>query len=180
MTLLAVIEIFRTDETDDAVDQSGSKARATRVSARLAGLLIDAMMGIGRQRGALPGLEIHDVVTGRAAPERPAGLVRPRASSAEVDTETAIGGLRPRDRLEHQIDRQALFDQFERGRDVSQHAALGRNLEPRNEFVEQSQAVRRSPPDRRLAGLMPIQASPDPSSRPSRIEAVMPLASSKG
>ena len=31
-----------------------------------------------------------------------------------------------------------------------------------------------------LAGLMPMQASPEPSSSPSRIEAVMPLASSKG
>ena len=31
-----------------------------------------------------------------------------------------------------------------------------------------------------LAGLMPMQASPDPSRMPSRIEAVMPLASSKG
>ena len=31
-----------------------------------------------------------------------------------------------------------------------------------------------------LAGLMPIQASPEPSRMPSRIEAVMPLASSKG
>ena len=31
-----------------------------------------------------------------------------------------------------------------------------------------------------LAGLMPMQASPDPSKMPSRIEAVMPLVSSKG
>ena len=31
-----------------------------------------------------------------------------------------------------------------------------------------------------LAGLMPMQASPAPSSMPSRIEAVMPRASSKG
>ena len=31
-----------------------------------------------------------------------------------------------------------------------------------------------------LAGLIPMQASPEPSRRPSRIEAVMPLVSSKG
>jgi len=61
------------------------------------------------------------------------------AQQCEVDAETAVGGLRSSDRLKHQIDRQALFDQFERGRDMGQHAALGRHLEPRDELVEQAQ-----------------------------------------
>src|SRR5215471_1165549 len=96
--LLAVKKIFRPDETDDAVDQKRIEGARHRVSARLAGLLIDSMMRIGRQRGPLSGLEIHDVVADRAAPERPASLMR-LAQKCEIHAETAIGGLRSRDRL---------------------------------------------------------------------------------
>jgi len=138
-------------KTDDAVDQERIESARDRVSARLAGLLIDAMMGIGRQRGALPVSKYMTLSPAEAAPERPAGLVR-LAQQREVDTETAIGGLRP-PRPTGTPDRPAgPVRSFERGRDVSQHAALGRNLEPRNEFRRAIAAVRRSPPDRRSLG----------------------------
>jgi len=53
------------------------------------------------------------------------------------DRPAAVGGLGARDRLEYQIDRKALSDQSERGGDVGEHAALRRNLQPRDDVVEQ-------------------------------------------
>ncbi len=95
-------------------------------------------MGIGRQRRALPGLEIHHIVADRAAAKRQPGLAR-LAQQREIDAKAAVGGFRARDRLEHQIDRHALPDQSERRGDVGEHAALRRNLQPRNDAVEQPQ-----------------------------------------
>ena len=59
-----------------------------------------------------------------------AGLVR-LAQQREIDAEAAVGGFGAGDRLEHQIDRTPLPDQLQRGRDMGQHAALGRDLQPR-------------------------------------------------
>src|SRR5215212_7468833 len=55
---LAVIEIFRTDEADHAVDEQRIEGARHRIGPRFAGLLVDVVMRIGRQRRALPGLEI--------------------------------------------------------------------------------------------------------------------------
>jgi len=53
--LLAVEQIFRPDEADHAVDQQAGGERARhRIGARLQGLLVDAVMGVRRQR-ACPG-----------------------------------------------------------------------------------------------------------------------------
>ena len=57
----------------------------------------------------------------------------------EIDPKTPVGGLRSRNRLKHQIDRQALINQSERGRHMGQNASLGRNLQPRNDVIEQPQ-----------------------------------------
>ena len=94
-------------------------------------------MGVGRQRRALPGLEIHHIVADRAAAQRQAGLSR-FAQQRQIDAKAAVGGLGPRDRLEHQIDRRALPDQSERGGDMGEHAALRRYLQPRDDAVEQA------------------------------------------
>ena len=67
--LLAVVEVFRADEADYAVDQQRREGAGDGVGARLDGLLIDAVMRVGGQRAALAGLEIHDVVAQRAAPQ---------------------------------------------------------------------------------------------------------------
>ena len=96
------------------------------------------LMGVGRQRRALAGLEIHHIVANRAAAKRQPGLAR-LAQQHEIDAEAAVGGLRSRDRLEHQIDRSALPDQSERRGDVGEHATLRRNLQPRDNAVEQPQ-----------------------------------------
>jgi hypothetical protein len=59
---------------------SGVRARH-RVGARLQRLLVDAVVGVGRQRAALAGLEVHDVVAHRAALQRQArgmGLAQQR------------------------------------------------------------------------------------------------------
>src|SRR6202008_618498 len=100
-----------------------------RGAAPYAGLLVDAVMGVGRKRRALPGLEIH-YVTADGTPAQRESRLMGLFQGCEIDAETAVGGLRSRNRLKHQIDRQALIDQSKRGRHVSQNASLGRNLQP--------------------------------------------------
>ena len=68
--LLAVEQIFRTDEADDGVDEQRLEVPRDGVGARLHRLLVDAVMRVGGQRRALAGLEIHDVVAESAALER--------------------------------------------------------------------------------------------------------------
>jgi len=137
---LAVIEIFWTDEADHAVDEQRIEGARHRIGPRFAGLLIDIVMGVGRQRRALPGLEIHQMIADRAAAERQPGLTR-LAQQREIDAEAAVGSLRSRDRLEHQIDRGALPDQSERRGHMGEHAALCRDLQPRDDVVEQPQQL---------------------------------------
>ena len=72
--LLAVIKIFRADKADHAVDQERIERPRHRIGPRLAGLLIDIVIGIGGQRRALAGLEIHHIVTDRPAAQRQPGL----------------------------------------------------------------------------------------------------------
>src|SRR5206468_3403547 len=97
------------------------------------------------------------MIADRAAAKRQPGLAR-LAQQREIDAEAAVGGFRSRDRLEHQIDRGALPDQSERRGHMGEHAALRRDLQPRDDAVEQPQQF----------------------SDHGRIVAVMPLASSKG
>ena len=47
--LLAVIQIFGPDEADDRIDQQRRKLAGDRIGPRLAGLRIDAVMGVGGQ-----------------------------------------------------------------------------------------------------------------------------------
>src|ERR1700722_1395771 len=74
--LLAVVQIFRTDKADDAVDQERLERARHRVGARLQRLLVDAVVRIGGERAALPGLEIHHIVSNRAAAKRQRGRAR--------------------------------------------------------------------------------------------------------
>jgi len=79
--LLAVVQVFRADEADDGVDQHWLKGASDGVGTGFEGLLVDAVIGIGRERGALAGLEVHDVAAGGSvsaygtARERLAGLI---------------------------------------------------------------------------------------------------------
>jgi len=59
------------------------------------------------------------------------------AQQSKIQPKTSVGGLRTRDRLKHQIGRDALIDQSKRCRHMGQNAALRRNLQPRNDVVEQ-------------------------------------------
>ncbi len=133
--LLAVVEIFRPDEADHRIDQQRSEFSRHRVGARLERLLVDAVMGIGGQRAALTGLEIHHVVADGAALERQRGRAR-LSQQREIDAEAAVGRLRSGNGLKHQIDRRAALDQRERGGHVRQHAGLGRNVEREPYLVE--------------------------------------------
>ena len=105
-----VVEIFRPDEADDAVDQERVERARHAVGARLQRQLIDAVMRLGGKRAALAGLEIHHVVRRprrrRGGGGAPAPARGPRAAS-QADAEAAIGGLGAGNRLEQQIDRRA-------------------------------------------------------------------------
>ncbi|KAH2812497.1 hypothetical protein KXV85_005082, partial [Aspergillus fumigatus] len=135
---LAVVEVFRADEADHAVDEQRIERTGHRIGARFQRLLVHAVVGVGRQRRALPGLEIHHVLPDRAAPLRQSGLPR-FLQKRKIDAEAAVGGLGAGDRLEYQIDRHALPDQGQGRGDMSQHAALRRNVQPRDQFIQQAQ-----------------------------------------
>ena len=100
-------------------------------------------MRVGRQRAALPGLEIHHVVADRAAAKRQRRLAR-LVEQREVDAEALVGGFGAGDRLEHEVDRRALADQLERRRDVRQHAGLRRDVELDPDVVEHRQQTMRA------------------------------------
>ena len=88
---------------------SGSNRARHGVGASLERLLIDAVMRVGRQRAALPGLEVHHVVADRAACSDERRVAR-LAQQLEVDAEAAVGRLGAGDRLEHEVDRRAALD----------------------------------------------------------------------
>src|SRR6266446_1849681 len=90
--LLAVIEIFRADEADHAIDQQGIESARDRVGARFAGLLVDAVMSVGRKRRALPGLAIHHIAADATAPKRESRLVG-LPQGCEIDAKNS--GWRP-------------------------------------------------------------------------------------
>ena len=79
--LLAVVEVLRPDEADDGVGQQRLERPRHAVGARLAGLLVDAVVGVGGQRAALAGLEVHDVVAEGAALQRQRRLAGPRPAA---------------------------------------------------------------------------------------------------
>ena len=74
--LFAVVEILGPDEPDDRVDDQRLIVPRDGVRARLARLLVDAVVGVGRERRALARLEVHDIVADCAAPERECRIAR--------------------------------------------------------------------------------------------------------
>ncbi len=83
-----------------------------RVGAGFQRLLVDAVVRVGRERGALAGLEVHDVVAAHAvgadgaALQFLAGLVR-FCEKCEIHAEAAIRGFGSGDGLEEQVDGRA-------------------------------------------------------------------------
>ena len=59
--LFAVVEIFGADEADDGVDEHRVEVAGDGVGAGFEGLLVDAVVGVGGERAALAGFEVHDV-----------------------------------------------------------------------------------------------------------------------
>src|SRR5882757_665547 len=57
--LLAVVEVFGTDEADDCVDEEGTVPPCNGIGASLAGLLIDTVMCVGGECATLPSFEVH-------------------------------------------------------------------------------------------------------------------------
>ncbi len=76
--LLAVVEVFRANKAHHGVDQQGLVGARHGVSAGFDGLLIAAVVGVGRQSAALAGLEIHRVLVARAVVEQGTALQRQR------------------------------------------------------------------------------------------------------
>jgi hypothetical protein len=64
--LFAVVQVLGPDEAHHRVHQHGSELARDAVGACFEGLLVNAVMRIGRQRRTLAGLEVHDVIAGQA------------------------------------------------------------------------------------------------------------------
>ena len=107
--LLAVVEVLGPDKSDDGIDEQRFEFSRYRISARFERLLIDAVMRVGRERAALTGLKIHDVVADRATLKTERRLAA-FAQHAEVDAEALVGGFGPGNRLENEVDRRAAID----------------------------------------------------------------------
>lgn len=84
--LFTIVQIFRADKADHGVDQQRGEMTRYRIGARFAGLLIDAMMCVGRQTAALPGFEIHHVIAQGAAVKAQRRLLRFR-QQRQIDAE---------------------------------------------------------------------------------------------
>ena len=111
------------------------------VSPRLAGLLVDAVVGVGRQAAPLAGLKIHHIVAEGTAPEaegRLAGLLQ----HGKIDAEAAVGRFGTGHRLEHQIHRRAALNQLQRIGHMGQNAGLGRDGEALNNIVQHDVQLR--------------------------------------
>src|SRR5689334_7233613 len=125
--LLAVVEIFRADETNDRVHEQWLELARHGVRTGFERLLIDTMMSVSGERGTLSRLEVHDVVSHSSTLQR-TSCVESLAKQLQVDAETRIRRLSPCDGLEDQIHRHTALDGFELCRDVTEHAGLSGNL----------------------------------------------------
>ena len=163
---------------------SGSRSRATAYAAGLQGLLVDGLAAGAEvcaraQRGALPGLQVHDVVADGAAVQRPAGLVglpqqrrcRPRSRSWRPRCRRSTGTPgRPGHPCSISSMVVVTWDSTQDWVGISKRCRISSSRCSRS-AVAAGESV---------AGLMPITASPQPSSRPSRVAAAMPRGSSVG
>ena len=118
-------------------------------------------MRSGRERAALAGLEIHDVVAERAARQRKRGIAAPRHSSGEVDAESCDWplpcrrsiGRRDRPARRASMALTAVVTWAEARRSVSECRAAGAYRRAGAASAAQSRTLS-------VAGLMPITASP--------------------
>ncbi|MNH22026.1 hypothetical protein D3C79_818660 [compost metagenome] len=136
--LLAVVQVLRADETDHGVDQERLEVAGHGIGAGFAGLLVDAVVGVGRQRAALAGFEVHQVLPEGAAFQRKARFVA-FLQHVQVDAEPGVGRLGAGDGLEHQVQWHATVDRLDRGGDVGQHAGLGGDVVALDDGVEHFQ-----------------------------------------
>ncbi len=99
------------------------EAAGDGVSAGFAGLLIEAVVRVGRERAALAGLKVHDVSAGHASVEGAGGLFG-FLEHGEVDAEGGVGGFGAGDGLEDEIDGSAAAEGLDLRGDVGEDAAL--------------------------------------------------------
>src|SRR6202789_1837472 len=97
-----------------------------RIGARLACLLIDIMVRVGRECAGLASLEVHHIVADSPAAKFACGLMC-LPEQGKSDAERRIRFFRSGDRLEDEIDGCALFEGGQLRRDMCKDAALGWN-----------------------------------------------------
>ena len=98
------------------------------------------MVRVRRQRRALSGFKVHDVVANGAAFQRERGFAALFEMSL-CHAERRVDRFRAADRLEHEIDGRTAVDGFDRRRDVGQHTALSRYFKTMDHVVEQFEQV---------------------------------------
>src|SRR5271155_4254151 len=107
-----IVEILRTDEADDTVDEKWVEGACDSVGSRFEGQLIGSVMRFGGESATLAGFEVHDVVAypadiviDIALAMMCENLFPALAQHVQSDSEAAVGGFRPRDGLEKKVDR---------------------------------------------------------------------------
>ena len=138
--LLAVVEILRSDEPDDGVDEKRVELACHGIAAGFAGLLIHAMMGVRGKRTSLPCFEVHDVVA-ECAPLEAQGGILCLAQQRERDAKALVGRFCSTDRLEREIDRRTGFHGGNGVGDMREYTGLRRNVKAQAKAVNQSQQL---------------------------------------
>src|ERR1700749_3599853 len=96
------------------------------IGARLASLLIDTVVRVGRECAALASLEVHHVVADSPAAKFARSLMC-LSEQGKSDADRHIRLFCSGDGLEDEIDGCALFESGELRRDMGKDAALGGN-----------------------------------------------------
>ena len=129
--LALVVEIFRADKTDHAIDDEGIESTRDTVCAGFQRQLIDAVVSFRGKRAALSRFEIHGL---RALPCNVArAMVRENFLASftqrrESDAEAAIGRFGAGDGLEEQVHRRAAIHRGKLSADVGEAANLRGHL----------------------------------------------------
>ena len=141
---------------------SGSNVARHGVGARLERLLVDAVMRVGRQRRALAGLEVHDVVADGAALQRQRRLARlPSAWPSVTPNEALAASVPPIDWNTRSTGAPRAMASIVVVTWVSTQLCVGMSKRP-DDVVEHGEQIEDASPMLSVAGLMPMTASPQP------------------
>ena len=138
--LSLVVQIFRPDETNDAVDEKRLEGAGDAVSSSFECQLINSMVRFGGESTALASFEVHRVVPNPADIALAMmflDLFVTLSQHVQRDSKAAVGRLRTCDGLEEKVDRRIALHGGQLGADMCQAAELG------GDFIRVHQTIQR-------------------------------------